>query len=118
MALSSQQKYDIIYLLGYPGKTLIEASTHFNSIINSRLLNLVPEIEAQANKLVGRIKKIDEILECALTRMSTLELQDIKLNPEETTRLRRERKIILGELSDVLDIPIDKSGGVNIETVS
>jgi hypothetical protein len=109
MAFTLQQQHDIIYLLGWPGKTLIEASTHYNSVIWSRLQNLNAPIEAQAGKLVKRVQAIDEILQCALARLSTLELDGIKLNPEEISRLRRERKAILTELSDLLDIEVMKS---------
>lgn len=118
MALTLQQQQDIIYLLGWPGKTLIQASTHYNSVIASRLINLNTPIENQATKLVARIQKIDTILECALTRMSTLEMQDIKLDPNEAARLRRERRTLIGELSDLLDIDVMKTGGVNVSVQS
>lgn len=111
MSLSTQQMQDIIYYLGWPGKTILADSTHYNSVIYSRLINLIPEIEAQANSLVSRIKEIDEVLRCSINRASTLEVQDIKLNPEERLILRRERTKIIGELSDLLDIDIMKSGG-------
>lgn len=118
MALSTQQQQDIVYYLGWPGKTLLQGSTHYNSVVASRLINLIPEIENQANALVCRIKKIDEVLQASICRMSTLEVQDIKLDPAESAKLRRERRIILSELSDLLDIDVIKRGGVNVGVTS
>lgn len=118
MALSLQQQQDIIYYLGWPGKTLLVASTHYNSVIASRVVSLIPEIESRAIKLLTRIENIDRILEQALSRMSTLEVTDIKLDPNEAARLRRERRIIINELSDLLDIEVMKSSGSNISVVS
>jgi len=118
MALTSQQQYDVVILLGHPGKTLLYSSTHYNSIISARVNNLVPEIESHIIELVRRVKCIDERLEMSLGRMSTLEVQDIKLDPAEQTRLRKERRILLAELSDLTDIEIAKSGGVNIQTIA
>lgn len=114
MAFSTQQQQDIIFLLGWPGKTLLVDSTHYNSVIASRLVNLIPEIESQAVGLVVRIQHIDRILNQALNRMSTLEITDIKLDPNEAARLRRERRTIINELADLLDIDVMKSSGANI----
>lgn len=115
---SDQQMYDIIYYLGWPGKTILAGSTHYNSVVFSRLINLNTPIVNQANALVVRIKAIDTILIASMVRASTLELEDIKLNPEERLLLRKERMKIIGELSDLLDIDIQKSGGSNIAMVS
>lgn len=119
MAFTTQQKQDIVYYLGWPGKTILVDSTHYNSVVASRLINLIPEIEAQATSLVDRIKAIDKILSTGLLcRASTLEVGDIKINPEERHILRSERKKVIGELSDLLDIDVMKSGGTNISMVS
>jgi hypothetical protein len=119
MAFTSQQMQDIIYYLGWPGKTILSGSTHYNSVIYSRLINLNADIENQALVLVERIKEIDGVLRKSIHRASTMKLQDIELNPEERLILRRERTKILGELSDLLDIDIQKSGGSgNIALIS
>lgn len=111
MALTLQQQQDIVYYLGWPGKTIIQGSTHYNSVIASRLINLNDVIEAQAIALVTRIVNIDTILVKYTSRALVLEIQDIKLNPAEAARLRTERRKIIGELSDLLDIDVNKSGG-------
>jgi len=118
MAFTVQQQQDIIYYLGWPGKTILINSTHYNSVIASRLINLIPAIEAQANALVDRIKGIDKVLIASINRASTLEVQDIKLNPRERETLRAERKKIIGELSDLLDIDIMKSSNVSVSMIS
>lgn len=118
MAFTTQQKQDIVYYLGWPGKTILIDSTHYNSVIAARLINLIPEIEAQATALVDRIKGIDKVLIVSINRASTLEVGDIKINQREREELRAERKKILGELSDLLDIDIMKASNVSIPMVS
>ncbi len=111
MAFTTQQMQDIIYYLGWPGKTILQASTHYNSVVYSRLINLIPEIELQAAALIKRIKDIDSVLVQSIARASTLEVQDLKINPYERESLRKERRKIIAELSDLLDIDIMKSSG-------
>ncbi len=118
MAFSTQQKQDIIYYLGWPGKSLLIDSTHYNSILASRLTNLIVEIEGQATALVTRIKAIDAVLIVSINRASTSEIQDIKINPYERETLRKERSKIIRELSDLLDIDVSKSSTNMVNLVS
>jgi hypothetical protein len=118
MAFTTQQMQDIIYYLGWPGKTILPDSTHYNSVIYSRLVSLIPEIESQATALVTRIKDIDKVLIASIARASTLEVGDIKINQREREELRAERKKVLVELSDLLDIDVMKSSNTSISMVS
>lgn len=118
MAFTTQEQQDIIYYLGWPGKTILIDSTHYNSVIASRLVNLIPEIENQSRALIVRIKNIDVILVKSLNRASTVKIQDIELNPEERHILRAERKKVIWELSDLLDIDVMKSSGSSISMIS
>ena len=110
MALTDQQKFDIVYFLGWPGKTLIIASTHYNSIVASRLINLNPQIEAQVKGLLARIAAIQKQLDEARCRLAASQVNDIKMNSMEMEQLRKEYLKWIRELSDLLDIKIEKKG--------
>lgn len=118
MALSDSQKHDVIRLLGYPGKTLVESSTHYNTTITGRLINLNTEIEADVAALLKRVQGLDAKLDKALGRASATKVGDIELNPREMELLRGERQKVLRELSALLDIPIVSTpSGVNFGVI-
>ena len=117
MALTDTQKYKVIFYLGWSGLTLVSTSTQYNSVVNDRVSDLNAEIERLVKGLLARLESLDAKLDAAACRLSASEVQDIVLNPEEIRMLRSERKRLIRELSDLLDIPIEKSGGVNIGVV-
>jgi hypothetical protein len=117
MALTDQQKHRVVFLLGWSGLTLKTGSTQYNSVVNDRLTDLNTEIERIVIGLLERLEALDLKLDAASCRLSASEIQDIVLNPEEIRMLNKERKRLIRELSDHLDIPIEKSGGVNIGVV-
>jgi hypothetical protein len=103
--LNDKEKTDVIYYLGYPGKVLIPTSTHYQNTINDRLNNLTADIEARVRELLRKLAKVDKQLEEAACRFSTLQVDDIRINPEERRLLSLERKRLLRELSSLIDIP-------------
>ena len=110
MALTDKQKHEVVRYLGWSGKTLISTSTHYNSIVNSRLINLNSIIEQQVVGLLARLDSIVEQMDAARCRFSASEVGDIVLNDKEMAMLRKEYMRWLRELSDLLDIKIEKSG--------
>lgn len=114
MALSDQEKLDVIFYLGWPGKTLIEGSTDYSKIIADKMENLSAPIELRVKGLLTKIVAIDERIEGALCRMAAKKVGDIETNSDELYLLRKERMNYLRELSDLLDIPLMKQGGSNI----
>lgn len=115
MALTNQEKIKIITDLGHPAKTLLEDSTHFNRIMSDRFENLTPETVACVRELLGRAKDIDERLSKGIKRAGIEKVGDIHFSGRELDILRKERKKVLNELSDVLDIPYKRgSASVNI----
>jgi len=110
MALSQSEKQEVVYFLGWSGLTLVSGSTQYNSVVNDRLRNLNDDIERLTRGLLARIKSLDVKLEAALCRVSTSEVDNIVLNKDEIPMLRKERMRLIWELSDHLDIPIEKSG--------
>ena len=114
MALSAQEKADIIFQLGWPAKTLIQGSTDYSKIISDRLSNLTDEIELNIRAWLDKLAKIDATIEAAICRLSAKRVGDIETNPNELYELRKEKKRILMELSDMLDIEILRSGSGGI----
>lgn len=110
MALSEQQKFDVVFHLGYSGKTIIETSTDYNSTVAKALLNLSAPIESRVGKLLERVALIDEKLCAALDRLAAKRVDTIEMRDDEIDRLRREKKAVLRELSDLLDIPMVRQG--------
>lgn len=110
MALSDQQKADIIFHLGWSADTIISGSTGYNNTINNRLLNLTAPVEGRVAKLLLRIEGIDCKLEAALDRLAAKKVDTIELRDDEMYLLRKEKIRVLRELSDLLDIPIMRQG--------
>ena len=117
MALSDTEKANVVFYLGWSGLTIVSGSTQYNSVVNNRLTNLNDEIERIVRGLLDRLEALDKKLDAASCRLSASEVQDIVLNPDEIRWLKAERRRLIRELSDHLDIPIEKSGGVNVGVV-
>ncbi len=114
MALSSSQQSDIIYFLGWPGSTLIANTTGYNKIVVNRLTNTNATMETQAIALVTRLKAIDTTLTAAISRTLAKKVGDIEVNTDEMPMLRMEKKKVIRELSNLLDIEVMGGGGVNV----
>lgn len=112
MALTDKEKYRVLYYLGWPGLTLIPTSTMYNKVVNDRLVDLVPDIEKLVKELLEKLQKLDDKLEKAQCRLSAKSVDNIEMNPDEIPMLKKERKRLIKELSDWLEIPIDKQGNL------
>ena len=118
MALTATEKTKILKYLGWALKTIDATSTHFNSIVNSRLINLTNEALVLIRGLLKQIESIDEAMQAALCRMSTQQVGDIKINQNEMDMLKKEYMKRIRELSDMLDINIERTGAsLNIGVV-
>lgn len=113
MALSLEQKHKVIFYLGWSGLTIVAASTQFNSVVNDRLnaAAVDAEISRITTGLLFRLDACDVQLEEAKCRLSASKIDSITLNKDEIFRLNNERRRLIRELSDHLDIPMQKSGG-------
>lgn len=118
MALSDKDKHRVIFYLGWSGLTLVAGSSQFNSVVNDRVSVVNVQIENLTKGILARLEKLDTALEAAQCRLSASEVDGIVLNEDEIYKLRSERKRLIRELSDHLDIPIEKSGGVNVGVVN
>ena len=111
MALSPKQKARIVFYLGWSGLTIVAGSTQYNSVVNDRLSIDDTEIERIIKELLEKLEKYDTALEAARCRLAAKSIDKIQMNEDEIRWLRSERKRLIRELSDHLDIPIVKSGG-------
>jgi len=117
MSLSQREKSKVIFYLGWSGLTIVEGSTHFNSVVNDRISVDNDEICRIAKIMIGKLEKCDEQLDAAKCRLAASSVDGVKMNQHEISQLKKERLRCIRELSDHLDIPITKSGGMNRSVV-
>ena len=119
MALTSKQKHKVIYYLGWAGLTIVDGSSQYNKVVVDRLgILLNSDIENLIKGLLERLLMIDEALDAAICRLSASTVDNITMNPREIEQLKKERMRLIRELSDHLDIPIEKSSMQNVAVMS
>ena len=122
MSLTDKQKHRVVYYLGWAGLTLVADSTHYNSVVNDRLGTVAKPLNTQIENLVKDLldclQKIDEQLKSAQCRLAASSVDNITMNEREISMLKGERRRYTRELSDHLDIPIDKSDSGSIKVLS
>lgn len=112
--LTYQEKTKIVQLLGYGAKTIQIGSVIYNKILNDRLDSVPMEAQDLVRQYLTQIQNIETQMGAATTRLIAKKVGDIELNNRELEDVRRERKRLSRELSDLLDIPYVGSGGVNV----
>lgn len=118
MALTSKQKHKVVFYLGWSGLTLVSGSSQYNSVVNDRLgTTLNSDIESLVKGLLERLDMLDKALEDAICRLAASSVDSITMNPREIEMLKKERMRLIRELSDHLDIPIEKSSGMNVSVI-
>jgi len=119
MALSDSKKMKIITLLGWPGKTLVPASTHYNSLVHDRLENLTLEIETLVKATLTKIDAIDTKLVSSLGKAGLSRIGDIEFYGEGQSfvDLKKERTRVLKELSNLLDIEYINKNNINVGVI-
>ena len=114
MALTAKQKHDVLFRLGWSGKTLDVGSTSFSKIIADRLENLSIPMQSTVVGLLKRLDAIQEQMDEARCRMTTETVDGIKLNKDEASMLKKEFMRYLKELSAETIISIARRSSVNI----
>lgn len=114
MALNPAQQNKIMQLLGYGGKAIQAGSVIYDKIMNDRLHNLPPPLEAVTVDYLSQIDNIETQIKTVPNRLQATEIQDIKINLQELEMLRRERKKLAREMAQHLDIPYQGMGGANL----
>jgi|SRR5210317_2017028 hypothetical protein len=109
MALSTEQKHDVVFYLGYAGSVLLPDSTNYNSIINDRLNETNQIIEDQVDSLLTQISDSREKLLALQGQGKLKQVGDIVFNTDNNERtLKMDYNRLLKELSSLLDIPLRK----------
>ncbi len=114
MALTDAEKNDAMFRLGWDLKVLIPDSTSFSNIIAGRLNNLSAPMENIVRGTLKRLKAIQTQMDEALCRLTATKVDNITLNKDELSMLKKEFTRYARELSDTVCIPIFRKGGVNV----
>lgn len=114
MALDTEQKTKILFHLGYPAKSIIVGSTHYDGILNSRLENLNGDTEDLVDSLLVDLDAVREKLITAQDIVKAKRVGDIELNNGEIMQLRGEYRRLARELGELLDITMRRGGGRNV----
>lgn len=117
MALSAQEKADVIFQLGWPGLSIVEGTTDYNKSIVDNLNNTSTPIDGQVRSLLTAIANIDTKIRSAPGRLLAKKIGDIELRDGELQALRSEKRSLCRELSQLLSIPMLRSGGINIPVI-
>lgn len=110
--LTDENKYKVIFALGYPGEVLTATSMHFNSIVRDRLAINNPFVEERVISLLDEIDAIKVKFSKSPTNSNLKRIGDIELDTERSHLLiQKEFNRLLDELSKLLGLPNRGSRG-------
>jgi hypothetical protein len=113
--LSQESKHKVLFYLCYSGKTIISGSTHYNSIVDSRLNGLNSFIEDQVIKLLDELDSTRDRLTQSMDKSNVIRVGDIELDSNKSISLiNGEYKRLKNELSSLLDIPNSCKSGSTV----
>ena len=110
MALSNIEKTQILRRLGVPVGAIRMGSQYYSDYIDQKLKapELTDEAETEAKGLLTRVVALDTQLADAPNRLKAASIGgEIQLNMDEIGQLRAERRRVLRELGDLLEISLD-----------
>lgn len=115
MAFSLEQKHEILFLLGYPAKTIIESSNLYNSVIADRLDDIDNFTQDRVETILSEINQVRTKLTGLQDQGKLRRVGDIEFNVDSNDRtVKSEYRRLLKELASYLDIPL-RSGGKMIQ---
>lgn len=115
MALDLTKKYKILVYLGYPSGCIIEGNINYSRTVVDRLNSLPVELEHHVDGLLTRLSTLEGQLNTALSRAGVKKIDDIELNGLEMDSLRKEKRLVLGELASIFDLQVlSKGHSVNV----
>jgi hypothetical protein len=117
MALTSQEQNKVIQVLGYGGKTIQAGSVIYNKILNDRLHQLPPDTETLIRVYINQIYAIEGQMNAAPARLAAKKVDNVEMNLDELSMLRKERKKIAREIAAHLDVPY-MGIGANLSVVA
>lgn len=114
MAFSTTEQNKIVQLLGYGGKVLQANSVLYDGVLVNRLATPPTDTENLIRSYLAQVAAIETQMNAAPLRLSAEKVDDLTINLRELPLLRAERRRIVREMSQHLDIPMVASGGVNV----
>lgn len=115
MAISAQERGRIRHFLGYPSFASLAASIQLGFpavseplfILDGSFQRLTPEGEEAVRRDLCECESCESQLSKARSRFVATQLDDLKVNPEEPSMLRRELNYWKQQLSSDLGAPIN-----------
>lgn len=118
MALSTENKYRVIFALGYPGEVITTTSTEFNSIVRDRLNIDNANVETRVISLLDKVDLVKIKLEKSPTNSNLKRIGDIELDTERSLLLiQKELSRLVGELSKLLNLPDRSRKGRTVSVI-
>lgn len=114
MALTSQEQNKIVTLLGYGLKSIQVGSVIYDKVMNDRLNQLTPAGEELVRSYLSQITALENQMNCAPARLAAAAVDGLKMNLDELSMLRKERKKIAREIAAQVDIPYMGVNGTNL----
>ena len=109
MAFTQQEKEKICRFSGWPLQALIPNTTFFNNYFTQWITNVEYSQtgEDTIRTFLTRIDAIDQALQDAIKRLavSSIGHNELSMNQREMTDLRAERRRVIREMKDTLNIP-------------
>lgn len=110
MAMNDAEKGEALFFLGYSARTLVPDTTDYSPRVAEKFTRIPDHFEVRIRKTLQRIRDIDNKLDEATARYSVTEIEGVKLNAQESSMLRSERRRLQLQLSNLLDLPVCRSG--------
>lgn len=115
-AFSDNEKYDILYYLGWPLQTIEEDSTYFRNTVKTRLDGASPGVIRVVRRILARLQDINQSERDISKAMLVSSVGDVKISDKARDEIERERLRTVRDLSAALDLPIvgRSSGGISV----
>ena len=104
MALTEQQKYQFLSYIGWPVDVLTPDHRNYAPVIAQRFNDFPESAEPEFTRRLEQCTAIDTQLTQATSRLTAGSIGNIRLNRDEISMLRAERRRLLNELKNIINI--------------
>lgn len=112
MALADDQKQRILYHLCLPALSIVENSTHYNSIYNDRLSDIDSTIQTIVEEILECIEEAETALKDAKKCLKVQSVDGITINTDHLKNLKYEYHRLAKKLACTLDLPMGNRGSM------
>lgn len=106
MALSATQKYETLMYLGYNSGCIIPNNAYYSNKVVDAFAALPEELEPKVIELLARLATLESQRTTALKRAGVKRIDDIELNGEEMSALRKEKHSVLMQLASIFGFEV------------